>query len=104
MKNTPSLSLHVPEPTARPGDAVDFGRLNFGVGEDCPPKPELGVSARETAQHAFGLIRVLDDEGKASGPWNPKVDPETLRRGLKAMITTRVFDERMFRQARPAST
>ena len=45
----------------------DFGRLNFGEGET-PPKPALDVTARDTAGHAFGLIRVLGDDGKASGP------------------------------------
>ena len=103
MKNTPSLSLHVPEPNARPGDEVDFSALEFGDGKT-PPRPDISVAARDTLEHAFGLIRVLDDEGKATGPWNPKVDAETLRRGLKAMILTRTFDERMFRQQRQGKT
>ena len=50
------------------------------------------------------LVRVLDDEGRAVGPWDPKLDPETLRRGLKAMILTRAFDDRMHRAHRQGKT
>ena len=53
---------------------------------------------------AYGLIRVLDEEGRAIGPWNPRVDPETLRRGLKAMLLTRAFDDRMYRAQRQGKT
>jgi 2-oxoisovalerate dehydrogenase E1 component alpha subunit len=54
--------------------------------------------------HAFQLVRVLDDDGKAVGPWNPNLDPETLRQGLKAMILTRAFDDRMHRAHRQGKT
>jgi 2-oxoisovalerate dehydrogenase E1 component alpha subunit len=50
------------------------------------------------------LIRVLDDDNKAIGPWNPKLDAETLRRALKHMILTRSFDDRMFRAQRQGKT
>jgi 2-oxoisovalerate dehydrogenase E1 component alpha subunit len=103
MKNDPSLSLFVPEPAARPGEQADFSKLEFGHG-GCPSKPDISCTPLETRDHAYGLIRVLDDAGKAAGPWNPKVDAETLRKGLKAMILTRAFDERMFRQQRQGKT
>ena len=38
---------------------------------------------------------MLDDDGHAVGPWAPQVDPELLRRGLRAMMKTRIFDARM---------
>ena len=41
---------------------------------------------------------------RASGPWNPQLDADTLRRGLRAMLLTRVFDERMFRAQRQGKT
>src|SRR5690606_13005405 len=45
---------------------------------------------------AFSLVRVLDDEGNAVGPWaDPAIDPDLLRRGLRAMIKTRIYDARM---------
>ena len=52
------------------------------------------------ATRRYGLIRVLDDEGGAVGPWDARLDAEHLRRGLKAMLLTRGFDERMFRAHR----
>jgi 2-oxoisovalerate dehydrogenase E1 component alpha subunit len=52
----------------------------------------------------FGLVRVLDMDGRAVGPWDPRLDPAVLRRGLRAMLLTRVFDERMFRAHRQGKT
>jgi 2-oxoisovalerate dehydrogenase E1 component alpha subunit len=49
---------------------------------------------------AYGLIRVLDDHGEAVGPWNPRLADEVLIAGLRAMITTRIFDDRMHRAQR----
>jgi 2-oxoisovalerate dehydrogenase E1 component alpha subunit len=40
-------------------------------------------------------VRVLDQEHRAVGPWNPQADPQLLRRGLRAMMKTRIFDARM---------
>jgi len=103
MKNTPTLSLRVPEPSGRPGDTPDFSHLKL----DAPgavDRPDVSTAPAEMRDHAFRLIRVLDDEGKAVGPWNPKLDPETMRRGLKAMILTRAFDDRMHRAHRQGKT
>ncbi len=44
---------------------------------------------------AWKLIRVLDAEGRAVGPWAPQVEVEDLKRGLIAMLRTRAFDARM---------
>jgi 2-oxoisovalerate dehydrogenase E1 component alpha subunit len=40
-------------------------------------------------------VRVLDREGRAVGPWVPEISPATLRKGLRAMMKTRIFDARM---------
>jgi 2-oxoisovalerate dehydrogenase E1 component alpha subunit len=53
---------------------------------------------------AYGLIRVLDDDGVARGPWAPAIAPETLRAMLRAMMLTRAFDDRMFRAQRQGKT
>ncbi len=103
MKNTPTLSLRVPEPSGRPGDTPDFSHLKL----DAPgavDRPAVGTAPAEMRDLAFRLIRVLDDESKAVGPWDPKLDPETMRRGLKAMILTRAFDDRMHRAHRQGKT
>ena len=52
----------------------------------------------------FDLIRVLDDEGQAVGPWDPRLSPDLMRRGLRAMLRTRVFDDRLFRAHRQGKT
>jgi len=89
------LRLHVPEPSGRPGHATDFSYLPLS-----PPgevrKPDLDISYKENTDLAFSLIRVLDDNGQAVGPWaQPAYRPETLRKGLQVMIKTRIFDARM---------
>ncbi|MFX5854720.1 thiamine pyrophosphate-dependent enzyme, partial [Acinetobacter baumannii] len=53
---------------------------------------------------AYTLVRVLDDEGRAVGPWDPKLSPDRLRRMLRHMVLLRAFDERMFRAQRQGKT
>ena len=103
MKNTPPLSLRVPEPTGRPGDKPDFSHLQLDDA-GAVERPEVSTEPSQMRDMAFRLIRVLDDNGEALGPWNPKLDPDTLRRGLKAMILTRTFDDRMHRAHRQGKT
>ena len=101
--NLKPLSLHVPEPKFRPGDAVDFAEVRIApAGETRRPDPtDAADSMRDLA---YGLVRVLDDEGQAVGPWNPRLDPDTLRRMLRNMALVRAFDERMFRAQRQGKT
>ena len=101
--NLPPLSLHVPEPPYRPGDAVDYSHLVL------PPagaqsRPDETCPAAETHPLCHDLIRVLDQDGRALGPWDPKLDADTLRRMLRVMALTRGFDERMFRGQRQGKT
>jgi 2-oxoisovalerate dehydrogenase E1 component alpha subunit len=58
-------------------------------------RPPTDVSAAETSGLAYSLVRVLDDDGRAVGPWAPQLDPQLLRRGLRAMMKTRAYDARM---------
>ena len=37
---------------------------------------------------------MLDDDGRAVGPWVLQIEPQLLIAGLRAMMTTRVFDAR----------
>jgi 2-oxoisovalerate dehydrogenase E1 component alpha subunit len=53
---------------------------------------------------AFSLIRVLDDQHQAVGGWNPNLDAETLRRGLRLMTLDRIFEDRMFKAQRQGKT
>jgi len=95
MHPTPQpLRLHVPEPTGRPGHATDFSYLHLSPA-GAIRRPDLDASPASTADLAFTLVRVLDDEGQAQGPWAPTTDAPLLRRGLRAMMRTRAFDAKM---------
>jgi len=101
--NLPPLKLHVPEPKFRPGDEVDFS------GIEVPPagaarRPDTADKADTFHELAYSLVRVLDEQGQAVGPWNPRLDGEALRRMLRSMALTRAFDERMFRAQRQGKT
>jgi 2-oxoisovalerate dehydrogenase E1 component alpha subunit len=102
-KNRPSLSLHIPAPACRPGDTPDFSKLELPAA-GAVPRPPIDVAPAKIRDLAFSLIRVLDEKGRAVGDWNKKLDAETLRRGLRHMITTRVFDDRMYRAQRQGKT
>ena len=101
--NRPALSLHVPEPDARPGESPDFSAIPIPAAGSAP-RPPVDAAAADTHPLCYTLVRVLDGEGRAVGPWDPKLDPELLRRMLKEMVTVRVFDERMFRAQRQGKT
>ncbi|MBO9621594.1 MAG: 3-methyl-2-oxobutanoate dehydrogenase (2-methylpropanoyl-transferring) subunit alpha [Sphingomonas sp.] len=101
--NLRPLSLHVPEPRFRPGDTADFSDV------DVPPagsarRPDTAEPAAAFRDLAYTLVRVLDDAGQAVGPWNPRLDPDALRKMLRSMALTRAFDERMFRAQRQGKT
>ena len=102
-RNRPALSLHVPEPNARPGERSISAASPFRR-RAASPAPTSDVGAAETHPLCYTLVRVLDDEGKAVGPWDPQLDPDTLRRMLRDMVLVRVFDERMFRAQRQGKT
>ncbi len=101
--NLPPLSLHVPEPPYRPGDPVDYSWLDIPAA-GALPRPDEACATMETHPLCHGLIRVLDDEHRAVGPWDPKLDAETLRRLLRTMALTRAFDDRMYRGQRQGKT
>ncbi|EIP86263.1 2-oxoisovalerate dehydrogenase, E1 component, alpha subunit [Burkholderia humptydooensis MSMB43] len=58
-------------------------------------KPPIDVAPADTSDLAYGLVRVLDEHGRAVGPWAPDIDPDILRKGIRAMLKTRIFDARM---------
>src|SRR5688500_15971128 len=96
---TAPLALRIPEPAARPGEPVNFSKLRLS-----PPgavrRPALDTEPRSMHDLAYELIRVLDDRGNAIGPWAPELPSATLLAGLRTMMLTRAFDERMYRAQR----
>src|SRR5688500_9511709 len=101
--NRPKLALHVPEPPFRPGDKPDFSSLKIPAAGEAP-RPDVGAAAADTNGLTTTLLRVLGDDNKAVGPWDPKLDPDTLRKMLRDMVTVRIFDDRMYRAQRQGKT
>ncbi len=94
MNQNQTLHLHVPEPSARPGHETDFSYLHLSPA-GAVRRPPVDAAPATTADLAFSLVRVLDDEGAAVGPWAQAPDLALLRRGLRAMMKTRFYDARM---------
>jgi 2-oxoisovalerate dehydrogenase E1 component alpha subunit len=101
--NRPKLALHVPEPPFRPGDAPDFSSLKVPAAGSAP-RPDTSVPPAETHPLTTHLVRVLGDDHNAVGPWDPKLDPDTLRKILRDMVMVRIFDDRMYRSQRQGKT
>jgi 2-oxoisovalerate dehydrogenase E1 component alpha subunit len=88
---------------ARPGDPVDFSHITLSqAGQQRRPAPDC--AAFDIRDLAYDLIRVLDDDHRACGPWDGRLAPDLLRRGLEAMLLTRAYDERMVRAQRQGKT
>ncbi|MAF62692.1 MAG: 3-methyl-2-oxobutanoate dehydrogenase (2-methylpropanoyl-transferring) subunit alpha [Blastomonas sp.] len=101
--NLQPLALHVPEPRSRPGDPVDFSDVVIPAAGSMP-RPDEAISPHDMHDAAFGLVRVLDEEHRAVGPWDPRLSPETLLKILRTMALTRAFDERLYRAQRQGKT
>ena len=91
--------LHIPEAPFRPGDVPDYSYLEIP-----PPsasfRPDVLAEPVQTRELCYGLVRVLGDDDRATGPWREELDAELLRKGLRHMMLTRAYDERMFRMQR----
>ena len=97
------LRLTMPEPTSRPGDAPNFSSVALSAAGEIR-RPDITEQVKHMSEFATGLIRVLDDEGRAIGPWTPALDQEVLLEGLRCMMLTREFDRRMLLEQRQGKT
>jgi len=102
-RNLPPLSLHIPEPAFRPGDEADYSAFEMPVA-GAVARPEIGAKPGDIRDLPYAMIRVLDDEGRAQGPWDPRLSPETLLKMLRSMALTRAFDDRLYRAQRQGKT
>jgi 2-oxoisovalerate dehydrogenase E1 component alpha subunit len=102
-KNLPPLQLHIPEPDNRPGEEADFGGIDIPLAGTAP-RPDTAAHPATFRNLAYGLVRVLGDDGAAVGLWDPKLSPDVLRKILRSMALTRAFDDRMFRAQRQGKT
>jgi 2-oxoisovalerate dehydrogenase E1 component alpha subunit len=103
MKRHGPLSLHVPQPKFRPGDTPDFS------GEKIPeagavPRPPVDADPKDMQEHAFSIIRVMNKDGEAVGPWAGTLDDEAALKGLHDMMRVRAFDARMMMAQRQGKT
>ena len=63
-------------------------------------KPALDEKVERVALMRKQLVRVLDDDGKAVGEWDPDLTAEQKLTGLRDMMLLRSFDARMLRAHR----
>ncbi|NWG71146.1 MAG: 3-methyl-2-oxobutanoate dehydrogenase (2-methylpropanoyl-transferring) subunit alpha [Parvularculaceae bacterium] len=108
MKDAPDQphvapTLFVPEPQCRPGDKPDFTGLVFPRAGDAR-RPPIDARAEDIHDLAYSLIRVLDDHGKAVGPWAGSLSDEEALAGLRDMLKTRAYDARMLLAQRQGKT
>ncbi|WP_373492175.1 3-methyl-2-oxobutanoate dehydrogenase (2-methylpropanoyl-transferring) subunit alpha [Parasphingorhabdus sp.] len=101
--NRPPLTLHVPEPKFRPGDTVDYSDLDIPAA-GAQARPDTNAAPDQMRDLAYDMIRVLDDDHQAVGPWDPKLDDDTLLKMLRTMAQVRAFDDRLHRQQRQGKT
>src|SRR5512143_2351571 len=76
------LKLHVPESAERPGREPDFSYLHLKAAGETR-RPPVDALPSQTSDLAYGLVRVLDDEGHAVGPWTPAIEPQQLIGALR---------------------
>jgi 2-oxoisovalerate dehydrogenase E1 component alpha subunit len=102
--DTPSpLTLFVPEPEWRPGDVPDFSQVTIPRAGTVR-RPDVTEAPENMRDLAFTIIRVLNREGQAVGPWAGALGDEELKDGLRHMMLLRTFDARMLTAQRQGKT
>lgn len=99
----PPLSLNVPEPEWRPGDTPDFSQVVVPRAGTVR-RPDVDEDPENMRDLAFTIIRVLNRDGEAVGPWAGTLTDEELREGLRHMMLLRTFDARMLTAQRQGKT
>lgn len=101
------MKLRFPTPPSRPGEPPDFSDLVIPPA-GALPVPPLDLTSAAAWDYANGLVRVLDDEGQAVGPWADYLgqagDDEALIRGMRDMLTIRAIDRRLLNAQRQGKT
>jgi 2-oxoisovalerate dehydrogenase E1 component alpha subunit len=92
------LRLRIPEP-ARGADPAERVRRHLSPAGEMR-KPDLDEKVERIALMRKQLVRVLDEDGQAIGPWDPALTPAALVTGLRDMMLVRSFDARLLRAHR----
>src|SRR4029079_2840480 len=103
MSDRGRLSFHVPAPAVRPGGTPDFSDVKIPPAGEVR-RPDVAVAAEDIRDLAYSIIRVLNREGEAVGPWASPLGTDELLEGLRHMMTLRAFDARMLMAQRQGKT
>ncbi|GAB4516800.1 MAG: 3-methyl-2-oxobutanoate dehydrogenase (2-methylpropanoyl-transferring) subunit alpha [Amphiplicatus sp.] len=103
MNDVAPLSLYVPEPEFRPGDEPDFSGVKIPQAGSVR-RPEIDVDPEDIHDLAYSIIRVMNREGEAVGPWAGYLDDDAALQGLRDMMTVRAYDARMLTAQRQGKT
>ena len=103
MSERKPLSFHVPEPPVRPGGTPDFSDVAIPRAGSVR-RPPVDARPEEIRDLAYSIIRVLNRDSEAVGPWSGLLSDEELLEGLRHMMTLRAFDERMQMAQRQGKT
>jgi 2-oxoisovalerate dehydrogenase E1 component alpha subunit len=103
MSDPKPLSFHVPAPAVRPGGTPDFSDVPISRAGEVR-RPEVDTAPEDIRDLAYAIIRVLDRESEAVGPWAGLLSDEELLEGLRHMMTLRAFDARMQMAQRQGKT
>jgi 2-oxoisovalerate dehydrogenase E1 component alpha subunit len=97
------LTLHVPEPAVRPGGKPDFSNVLIPRAGSLT-RPAVDADPETMRDLAYSVIRILNREGEAVGPWAGLLSDDELLEGLRDMMTLRAFDARMQMAQRQGKT
>ena len=103
MSEDAPLRFHVPEPEVRPGDRPDFSNVKIPQAGTVR-RPRIDEDAEQFRDLAYSIIRVLNRQGEAVGPWAGTLGDDELLQGLRHMMLLRAFDARMLMAQRQGKT
>jgi 2-oxoisovalerate dehydrogenase E1 component alpha subunit len=87
----------------RPGGTPTFADMEVPAAGSVR-RPDVDVRPEDIRDLAYTIIRVLDDEGRAVGPWSGLLSDEEVLVGLRHMMRLRAFDARMLMAQRQGKT
>ena len=85
MSDPGRLSFHVPAPAVRPGGTPDFSDVKIPPAGEVR-RPEVDVAPEDIRDLAYSIIRVLNRNGEAVGPWAGLLGNEELLEGLRHLV------------------
>jgi sulfite reductase (NADPH) flavoprotein alpha-component len=98
LKNSFPLQLHVPEPTARPGQPPDFSWVKVPAAGSVT-RPDISVEPAAIREHAYALIRVLDNHGRARAGVASSFVIDRLKKG--GLVKVKLRPNKHFRLPEP---